>query len=299
MHDVLGDYTFLLAGFGSEYSLQPIAHYLAECGLQVITADFQKEPLPSLPSTPIIFISSQHPSCSSFVFKKHWGQDPPYSNYVGPREIIQKTNTKCAVFIPHDLEMPVRLDEIAYMGSFDIYCTPTKNFNPALNRICKVVSTGWIKHNDLSPLPIEILEQVSEKGIFFLNQVVMTIHQGGAATIKTAHPQLFTERIPMKLPAWPGCNHLGKELAKLGAVIIPDHFSSTKLIDAAKMVFVNAMGSVVAEAEYLGKPVLRPDASGNFKVIGPATSFSIAPAKFDFDTLLSAVKSFVEEHTRD
>ncbi|HRE19098.1 MAG TPA: hypothetical protein PLW86_18840, partial [Rhodocyclaceae bacterium] len=120
----LADHVFFLAGFGSEYSLQPIGRYLVDSGLSVVIADMLNGPPPPPPAKPTIFITSQHPSCSSAVFRHHWGKSPPFSHYVGPLEIMRHLQLSCSVFVPHDLEAPIRPDELTYIGAFDIYCAP-------------------------------------------------------------------------------------------------------------------------------------------------------------------------------
>lgn len=295
MVEALRQHTFLLAGFGSEYTLQPIERYLRDLGFAVLACDMQRGPLPPLPTTPTIFISSQHPSCSSYVFRYNWGQETPYSNYVGTLEIIECLRPVCSVLVPHDLETPIRSDELVYMGAFDIYCSPTVTVNPRLNHCCRPIFTGWIKHNDFDPLSPELSILVADRGVFFLNQVVNVMRAGGAAFIRERYPQLFSEGPLVKLPAWPGSKSLGEALAQLGAAIIPDHLSSTKLIAASSRVFINAPGSVTAEASYLGKPVVFLDGTdSDIPAIAPAKP-QMEPAKFDFESLLSAVGSHIKE----
>ena len=287
------EYAFLLAGFGSEYSLQPIAHYLAAQGFDTITADMQKAPLPPLPPKPAIFISSQHPSCSAAVFRIHTEEAAPFSNYASPQEIIRRLRPACSVFVPHDLEAPIRPYEFAYMTAFDIYCAPSKQVNPALHRLCKVVPAGWVKHHGLDDLAGDIKALVEASGVFFLNQVVSLMRAGGAAFVRDNYPAIFNAGLPVKLPAWPGCDVIAGELRQMGATVLATDINASKLIAASPRVYVNAPGSVVAEAKYLGIPVILAGKAGEAdQWLVPALAVPPAPT-FDFDGLLAAIAEHV------
>ncbi|HRE19097.1 MAG TPA: hypothetical protein PLW86_18835, partial [Rhodocyclaceae bacterium] len=92
------------------------------------------------------------------------------------------------------------------------------------------------------------------KGVFFLNQIGTVLRAGGAAFVRTNYAAIFAEKIPVKLPSWPGCSVLGEELRALGAMIIAVETPSTKLIAASRQIYVNAPGSVIAEAQHVGTP---------------------------------------------
>lgn len=291
------NYIFLLAGFGSEYSLEPIARYLTDNGFSAVVADMQKRPLPRLPAKPTIFITSQHPSCSSAIFRHHWGQSPPYANYVGPLEIIRHLRPACSVFVPHDLEQPVRPDELAYMAAFDIYCAPSSRMNPTLRYACRVLCSGWVKHNHFDDLPHEIKALAEAKGVFFLNQVVTVMHAGGASFVRANYPAIFSEHLPVKLPLWPGSYGLEEELRQLGALVIAAETPSTKLIAASPLIYVNAPGSVIAEARYVGTPViLVGDSVHPDRTLFPSRP-GAAMSTFDFDGLLAGMADHIE-HTQ-
>jgi hypothetical protein len=269
---------------------------LKEYGFTIIVSDMQDAPLPAIPDKPVIFITSQHPSCSSAVFRLHWGQDLPYSNYIAPLEIIQRLQPACSVFVPHDLEAPIRLDELAYMSAFDIYCAPSSDFNPMLRHACQVVPAGWVKHNHFDELASEIQSMVTKKGTFFINQVVQLMQTGGAEFIQKNYPQIFADQIPVKLPIWPGCIELGERLRQYGAALIPAETISTKLIAASPRIYVNAPGSVIAEAQYLNTPVTLVGADGVAdRPIVPVAPSSAKP-KFDFGGLLGSIAHHIEAH---
>lgn len=289
------DFVFFLAGFGSEYSLQPIARYLMENGYAVEVADMQNGPLPMLPGKPTVFVSSQHPSCSSATFRHHWGQLPPYSNYVGPLEIIRHLRPICSVFVPHDLEMPIRPDELTYMAAFDIYCAPSSRVNPTLRHACRVVPAGWVKHNHFDDLVADVKAAATTRGVFFLNQVVSLMQAGGAEFIRASYPVIFVKQLPVKLPSWPGCDQLGKNLQQFGATVIAAEAPSTKLIAASPQIYVNAAGSVIAEAHYVGTPVIFAGEAGNpDRALMPSRPCPAMPT-FDFDLLLSSVATHIKE----
>lgn len=291
------DYVFFLAGFGSEYSLQPIAHYLAAHGYSAVAADMQQGPLPPRPRQPTIFISSQHPSCSSAVFRTHTEEAPPFSNYMSPLELIHQLQPACSVFVPHDLESPIRPYEFAYMTAFDIYCAPAAQVNPALHRLCKVIPTGWVKHHPFEPLAAESKTQVEANGMFFLNQVVSLMRAGGAQFVRNNYPAIFSTPLPVKLPAWPGCEVIANELRQMGATVLATEINATKLIAASPRIYVNAPGSVVAEAKYIGTPVILAGKAGESdqSLIG-ADAVPPRPT-FDFDRLLAAIAARIEEST--
>lgn len=290
-------HTFFLAGFGCEYSLQPLARYLEEDGFKVIAADMQDGPLPPVPTGSSVFITSQHPARSSFIFRHYYGQLPPFSNYVGPLEIIQRLQPSCSVFVPHDLESPIVVDELTYMAAFDLYCAPFPDTNPGLRHSCQIVPAGWIKHNHFDDLPPQVKDQVATKGVFFLNQVSRLIQEGGAAFVQANYPQLLAAGIPIKLPSWPGCHLMGEELRQSGANILAQDLPSTKLIAASSRLYINASGSVVAEARYVGtETVLVEAGSGHFRTLVPGSEGEKNP-KFDFRGLLLSIANHIERNT--
>ena len=255
----------------------------------------QNGPLPPQPRQPTVFISSQHPACSSSVFKHHWGRSPPYSNYLGPLEIIRHLRPACSVFVPHDLDMPIRPDELTYMSMFDIYCAPSPKVNPVLRRSCRVVPAGWVKHNLFDDLGEDMKARVATGGVFFLNQVVDLMRAGGAGFVRAHYPRICSGELPVKLPAWPGCNQLGDDLRQMGATVIATETPSTKLIAASPRIYVNAPGSVIAEAWHVGTPVILAGESGHPD--RPLTPVQTVPASstFDFDGLLTAIANHIED----
>jgi hypothetical protein len=294
--NVRNHYQFLLCGFGCEYSLSPLARYLAERGYRTIAVDMQDTPLPEEIAGPLVFISSQHPACSSLVFQAHWGETQPFCQYVAPLEIRQRLRPACSVFIPHDLETPIRPEELVYMSAFDLYAAPSGPINPALGHYCKVIKTGWIKHNQLDQIAPDIEAIVAERGLMFVNQIVQVLLRGGARYLLSSYPEILAKGLPVKLPVWPGCDALEKELAALGALVLPAALPSTSLIAASRAVYVNCPGSVVTEARYLNVPVtvLR---SGAQEVTpqNNTTSKSLVPP-FNFPLLLESIDLLLGAH---
>jgi|JI6StandDraft_1071083.scaffolds.fasta_scaffold105118_2 hypothetical protein len=287
-------FVFLLTGFGSEYSLRPIARHLEESGIAVLAADMQTGPLPPFPDKPTVLITSQHPSCSSAAFRLHWGQRPPYSNYIGPLEIMRDLRPACSVFVPHDLEAPIRPDELSYMSAFDIYCSPFPRVNPALHRACRVVQAGWVKHDHFDDLDADSKAAAKPNGVFFLNQVISVLQAGGGEYLRANFPSMFSGELPVKLPSWPGCAELGENLRELGAKLIRTQAPSTKLIAASPRIYVNAPGSVIAEAWYVGTPVIHAGEAGcPDRPLTPFRPFQGMP-RFNFDLLLNAIADHVK-----
>lgn len=289
------DYVFFLAGFGSEYSLQPIAHYLAEHDFSFVVADMQQAPLPPPPLKATVFITSQHPSCSSAAFRIHTQETPPFSNYMSPLEIIHQLRPACSVFVPHDLEAPIRPYEFAYMSAFDIYCAPSAEVNPALRHLCKVIPAGWVKHHHFDVLAAGIKTMVESNGMFFLNQVVSLMRAGGASFVRDNYPAIFAANLPVKLPAWPGCEVMADELRQMGATVLATETNSTKLIAASPRIYVNAPGSVIAEANYVGTPVILAGKAGEPDQLLIAAGSDQTRPEFDFNRLLTAVAAHIEE----
>lgn len=281
----LKDFLFLLAGFGCEYVLTPLAHFLRAQGLDHIACDFQQGPLPPLPERPLIIVSSQHPGTSSALFRALWGHDVPYSYFLAPDELFARYPARCKVCIPHDLEAPVRQDELPYMDLFDLYCSPFP-VNPALARHCPSIHTGWIKHNALDVIPEAVRTEVAERGVFFVNHIVSVLAAGGADYLMARFPLPFQAGVPVKLPQWPGCEALAEGLRARGVRLIADSTPSTPLIAASRALYVNAPGSVIAEAHYVGTPVVRLDQPD--QVMPPVAARRGVPF-FDFELLLSTL----------
>lgn len=296
MLDRLRQHSFVLAGFGCEYSLQPLGRYLEDKGFAVVVGDMQDRPLPPVPPGPTVFVTSQHTARSSFVFSQYYGQSPPFSNHVGPLELMQRLQPDCSAFVPHDLEVPVLIEELACMGAFDLYCSPFPQANPSLHHACRVVPCGWIKHNHLDDLPAPVKDLIGTTGVFFLNQISAVARNGGASVIAANFPRIFDEGIPIKLPVWPGSQALGDELRKLGGRILMEQLPSTKLIAASRQIYVNAPGSVVAEARYLGIPALQLEPGSNQTRTLVAAGKPQSDGLFDFSLLMQSIAECIEEH---
>ncbi len=288
-------HTFFLAGFGCEYSLDPLARHLHDEGFRVVAGDMQMAPLPKAPQGRTVFVTSQHPARSSFVFRNDYDHTAPFSNYVGPLEIIRHLRPDCSVFVPHDLETPIVADELAYMPAFDLYCAPDASAFPGLGRSCRVVPAGWIKHNHFDDIPEDVKAQVADAGVCLLNQISRLLRDGGAPFVERAYPQILEAQIPIKLPSWPGCQELGEQLGRRGARILASDLCSTKLIAASSRLHVNAPGSVVAEARYLGVAAhLLKEGRRESQVLVPDGCRASAP-RFDFPRLLQAIAEHIEK----
>jgi len=285
----LKDCLILLVGFGSEYSLGPLERFLASTGLDFIACDLQNGALPAPPKRPLVLVTSQHPSTSSAIFNASWGRSLPFSNYVAPDQLLARLSPEIAVFIPHDLEAPIRADEIAYMGIFDLYCSPVP-VNPALERICKSIHTGWIKHNAIDVVPEAIRKLASHNGVFFVNQIAAVLAAGGVSHLRTNYPSIFGHGIPIKLPQWPGTDAMTAQLRAEGELVIESDAASTPIIAASPRIFVNAAGSVVAEAKYVGTPVVMLDQRGELGEPSPPSERRQVP-HFKFDLLLATLSS--------
>lgn len=294
MFDRLRRHRFVLAGFGCEYSLQPLASYLEQEGFAVVTADMQNGPMPQPSPASTVFVTSQHTARSSFVFHQYYGRSLPFSNHIGPLELMRHLQPACSVFIPHDLEVPVLIEELACMGAFDIYCSPFPQANPSLHHACRVVPCGWIKHNHLDELPLAVKDMASTKGVFFLNQISAVAKNGGAAAVAANFPRIFDEEIPIKLPVWPDSIALGGELRRRGGKILMEGLSSTKLIAASPQIYVNAPGSVVAEARYLGVPALQLKPGNNQPRTLVTGGSPQSAGLFDFPLLMQSIAEHIE-----
>lgn len=286
---VLDDCLILLVGFGSEYSLGPFERFLATTGLDFLACDLQNNEMPVLSKRPSILVTSQHPSTTSAIFNASWGRSPPFSNYIAPDRLLARLSPEIAVFVPHDLEAPIRADEIAYMGMFDLYCSPVQ-VNPALERLCKSIHTGWIKHNAIDSVPEATRELVSQRGVFFVNQIAAVLAAGGMSHLRANYPSVFVHGIPIKLPQWPGTDEMVARLRAEGVPVIESSAASTPIIAASPRIFVNAAGSVVAEAKYIGTPVVMLDQRGELGEAPPPGERRQVPY-FNFELLLATLSS--------
>ena len=213
---------------------------------------------------------------------------------MSPLEIMRQLRPACSVFVPHDLEEPIRPYELAYMSAFDIYCAPSAQVNPALRHLCKIIPAGWVKHHHFDALTEEIKALVKSNGMFFLNQVVTLMRAGGSTFVRDNYPAIFSH-LPVKLPAWPGCDGMADELRQMGATVLAPETNATKLIAASPRIYINALGSVVAEAKYVGTPVILAGKAGQpDQLLIPAHPGPTRPA-FDFDGLLTAIAAHIKE----
>jgi hypothetical protein len=289
------DPAFLLTGFACEYSLANLAGFLRSAGRQVIEADMGMSPLPDIDAAPLILITSQHPSLTGFVFRQTYGHTPPFCHYSSPLEYLRRVNALCTVFIPHDLEQPLRPDEISYLANFDIYCSPYP-VNPAMARLCTPIETGWIKYTSQRPTPFDGIQCTETAGVFFVNQVRELINFGGASYLLNAFRHIVEAGIPFKFPDWPGMASMEEEMKMGGAVVIPRTTVSTDILIGSKAVYANAQGSVLAEARYLGKPTaIVPPHTDRL----PTTmSASQGHATFNFGLLMDTInaKIFPSSH---
>lgn len=294
IENLRGAYRFLLCGFGCEYSLTALACYLDKEGYKVTAVDMQEIPLPDHVEGPLVFVTSQHPACSSRVYRAHWGGGWPFSQYVAPLEVMRCFRPACSVFVPHDLEMPIRPEELIYMNAFDIYAAPAGPINPALRHYCEVVETGWIKHNEIDRLAPDVETLVAERGVMFINQIAQVLAAGGANYLLSMYPQILGDGLPVKLPVWPGCDALEASLASRGVRVLPASLPSTPLIAASRAVFVNSPGSVMAEARYLGVVATVLDPSIHTAWDGGEFAPRAEVARFNFPRLLNAIDKQLE-----
>jgi len=190
---------FLLTGFASEYSLEPLAMLLQHAGEEVIEVDFSQSGIPEIGDREIVLITSQHPARTSWIFKLSYGNDSPYSRYLSPMECMRHLNVRCSVFVPHDLEQPIITDEICYLQLFDFYCSPYE-FVPGISLLCQPLHTGWVKHVDLAKPEFAHLSLARKNGVFFVNQLVEVIRRGGATYLIQAFAIMIESQIPFKLP---------------------------------------------------------------------------------------------------
>ena len=282
---------FLLTGFASEYSLKGIADLLRNEGEHVVEVDFSIRGIPELDNVEVVLITSQHPARTRRIFQLDYGTVAPYDQYLSPMECMARLNVQCAVLIPHDLEQPIISDEIGYLPFFDIYCSPY-DINPGLSTLCRVLPTGWAKHIDISINEFPHQSNAATNGVFCVNQLTRLKQLGGAAYLLQAYACIVENKIPFKLPCWPGVADLENELRNAGAYVIPSDTTSTQVISQSARVLSNATGSILAEAAYLGVPA---------HILAPHSSFlpSITPRRparrhFDFPLLMQGIRDCLD-----
>jgi len=279
---------FLLTGFACEYSLANLVGFLRSKGYTVIEADMSTAPLPNIGVTPVVLITSQHPSTTGFVFRQAYGKLAPFCNYACPLEYLQHIKLLCAVFVPHDLEDPVRADEISYLANFDIYCSPYP-VNPAMECMCTPLETGWIKYASQLPKPYDGMEHTEAVGVFFVNQVRELMNCGGAGYLLEAFRYVVDIGIPFKFPDWPGMAAMEEEMTIGGAIIIPRATTSTDIIISSRAVYANAPGSVLVEARYLGKSTAL--APSHATELPTTTLASVGHSTFNFGLLMDTINA--------
>ena len=147
-----------------------------------------------------------------------------------PLEIIKNCKPIKSVHYPHDLSMPLVINEPLFINYFDLVLWPFPWFGyyPQPNHI---VTVGWIKNLNSSELSKQTYFNSSQKTQCFFFSEISTYDKkyGIEKTLERLTP-LIKNKIPIKLPNWPTSPTYEKALKKCNAIIIPSHINSFDII---------------------------------------------------------------------
>jgi len=245
---------YLLYGYGSAYSLEPLAKYMYSNGFDVLemnpaNANFSVyEDLKEIQNKNTVFITSFHPLLDTENLTRSGIKNV---NCAAPLEIMDYIKPVKSIYYPHDLT-PFFCDyEMPWCNLFDLFLLPFKNnlFYKIKTDGCNVLEVGWIKNNSLQR-KIDIQNDI----VYFPSNTYYGMDESNR--IK------WFNFIPKTIPIKAGNISETKfnkavELAKNdGYTFLESSLNIFQLIHNCKLIITNGVSSVVTEAAMSGIPVV-------------------------------------------
>jgi len=245
---------YIFYGFGSAYSLEPLAKYMRSKGYDVLemnpaNADFSGYgDLKDIKNKNTVFVTSFHPLLDTENLARSRIKNV---NCAAPLEIIDYIKPIKSVYYPHDLT-PFFCDyEMPWCNLFDLFLLPFKNnlYYKIKSENCNVLEIGWIKNNNLQK-KVDIQNDI----IYFPSNSYYGMDESGRIR--------WFNYIPKTIPIKTGNVSETKfnkavELAKNdGYNFLESSLNIFQLIHNCKLIITNGVSSIVTEASMSGIPVV-------------------------------------------
>lgn len=244
---------FLFFGYGSEYTLHDLFVYMKGKGddcleIDMLTHEDVVGALKALLDKEIVLMTSAHllyDDKNFFFYKSH-------RKIVSVLHIISTLKPRLSVYYPHDLNDPIKVEEIPYLPLFDLFLSPLENLK-YLEKYLPVVPVGWIKCQPKTKRVMPEKFNVS-RAVFFTGAYQFYLKQGFDVFYETYKP-LFDAGVAVKFPKW-NENHLFESfLRERGVNVYPSEANSIHVMEENDIIYTQALSSVNIEACALGKRV--------------------------------------------
>jgi hypothetical protein len=245
---------YIFYGFGSAYSLEPLAKYMHSKKYDVMeinpaSADFSGyEALKEVRNKNTIFLTSTHPLLDAENLARG---DLKNVNYAAPLEIMEYIKPEKSVYYPHDLT-PFYADyEMPWCNLFDLFLLPYKNnlYYKIKSEGCNVLEVGWIKNNNLNK------KNYIESNIIYFPS---NSYNGMDESNRIRWFNYIPKNIPIKTANISETKfNKAVELAKNdGYIFLKSSLSIFQLIHNCKLIITNGVSSIVTESAMSGIPVV-------------------------------------------
>lgn len=246
------DDLFLCHGARGEYVLAPIAEELRQRDLHVVEVvggdvDVGAALRQVLPHEGrVVLLTSAH--------VMHDG--PSMQDLVGspgclsPLQVQAIADPVITVFVPHDLQTPILIEEMHYLSHLDLYLAATPE-ELMLRRKVDVELVGWIKRRDPASPPFER----RGRALWLTMGMEIGVHRAGVqAKVDGVRPHI-RDWCDIKLGPNDIVAELEQALRAEGASVLDRNLSAADLVPHYDVIVSNGPTSAVREAAMMGKPV--------------------------------------------
>jgi len=245
---------YIFYGFGSAYSLEPLAKYMHSKEYDVLEMNPASDnfsgygDLKEIKNKNTVFLTSFHPLLDTENLARSGIKN---FNCAAPLEIIDYIKPIKSIYYPHDLTPFYSNDEMPWCNLFDLFLLPYKNnlFYRIKSECCNVLEVGWIKNNKLNK-KVDIDNNI----IYFPSNIYYGMDESNR--IK------WFDYIPRTIPIKTGNVSEAKfnkavELAKNdGYTFLESSLNIFQLIHNSKLIITNGVSSIVTESAMSGIPVV-------------------------------------------
>lgn len=244
----MSDIVFM--GQGVEYVFSTLAEEARRRGFGVTELDLLNPDWPELMQerAPASFrlVTSHHPYLGKHGYRVFHHVD---STVVALPEFISRYRPARCYYIPHDLCIPYKDDEIVALKYFDALLMPSDRYWH-FGQFTRVLPIGWVKasHKSMSEPPCWPLALIP-------SEIPLLVEKSPTDLAALLGPVLVRKPVVL-LPRFAGVEKIITFAEAHGAPILPFGTSVNEVIDQSAAVVSNGTSSVVVEAVVGRKPVV-------------------------------------------
>lgn len=248
---------YLFYGYGSEYSLAPLADRMREQGYEVLEIDILITEnvavvLSSVKGRRIVFLTSWH----LFFDKKNFNRYTQCQNVLSPLEVMEYLSPLRSVFYPHDLECFLHASEVRWIDLFDMVLLPFKNNDYfQLKKLCCDVSVvGWIKKTDTKKIDTSVLD--GKDAVYLPSNLTYMLGRHGIEDYVSILERFLPKTVAFKFARTEETKILNQMLSQKGYVVLCEDMSLFDFLDQVPFVIGNGISSIIYEASLSGKTTI-------------------------------------------